>query len=117
MSIKIKRVYEPREHTDGVRILIDRLWPRGLSKEKAKVDEWLKGIAPSDHLRKWFAHKPERWEVFELRYREELQTPIKQAFLSRLRSMGRKGTVTLLYAAKDEEYNNAHALSRILKRR
>ena len=117
MAIKTKRVYERQEPSDGTRILVDRLWARGLSKEKAHIDEWLKEIAPSDRLRKWFAHKPERWSAFGLRYREELQTPIKQAFLRRLRSMGQKGTVTLLYAAKDEAYNNAHALSKILKGR
>ena len=115
VSIKIKRIYQPEEQTDGTRILVDRLWPRGLSKEEAHVDEWLKELAPSDALRKWFAHRPERWKEFELRYRAELQTPMKQAFFRRLRSMGRKGTLTLLYAAKEEVYNNAQALSRMLR--
>ncbi len=72
MSIKRKRVYDPPEKTDGTRILVDRLWPRGISKEKARVNEWLKEIAPSDELRQWFGHKPERWEEFQKCYRQEL---------------------------------------------
>lgn len=116
MEIKIKRIYEPPEPSDGLRILVDRLWPRGIAKDKAAVDEWLKEIAPSNELRTWFGHQPERWTEFQRRYRAELRTPEHRARLDRLRAMASKHTVTLLYAAKDEEHNNARALAAILKR-
>ncbi len=109
MMIKIKRPYQPPEETDGFRILVDRLWPRGVSKEKAKVDLWLKEIAPSDDLRKWFAHDPEKWSQFQKRYREELKN--KNSLLSTIRDLEKEnGTVTLVYAAKDEKHNNAVVL-------
>lgn len=105
--IKIKRIYEDAEESDGFRILVDRLWPRGLSKEKAKVDLWLKDIAPSDKLRKWFAHKPERWAEFRRRYSEELKGKKEMVRLINEKARGR---VTLLYGTKEEKYNNAAAL-------
>jgi len=117
MPIKIKRVYAPPEKADGTRILVDRLWPRGLSKEKARIDEWVKEIAPSDELRKWFGHKPERWEEFQKRYRVELQTAERQEQLRHLRALARKGTVTLLFAAKDSEHNNVKVLAGVVQRK
>jgi len=112
--IRIKRVYDKPSKEDRCRILVDRLWPRGLSKEKAKVDLWLKEIAPSDELRKRFCHDPAKWEEFNEKYAEELKS--KRDLLHKIKQIEKeKGTVTLLYAAKDEEHNNAVALSGILK--
>jgi len=107
VALKIKRVYDPPEKADGTRIIVDRLWPRGLAKEKARIDEWLKEIAPSDELRKWFGHKPERWKEFQKRYREELRAAEQQEQLRHLRTLMRKSTATLLFAAKDSEHNNS----------
>lgn len=106
--VKIKRIYEEPDPADGKRVLVDRLWPRGISKERALVDWWLKEIAPSDELRRWFGHDPDRWEVFRLRYRSELEA--NRAVVEELRSLAAKGPVTLLFAAKDEERNNAVVL-------
>jgi uncharacterized protein YeaO (DUF488 family) len=110
--IEIQRIYEsPKE--DGFRILVDRLWPRGVQKEKAKIDLWLKEIAPSDDLRKWFSHDPEKWEGFKKKYEKELTS--KQDLLNKIRLIEKeKGTVTLLYSAKDTEHNNAVALRIVL---
>lgn len=110
--IKIKRVYDEPEEGDGFRLLVDRLWPRGLSKEKAKVDLWLKDIAPSDALRKWFAHEPERWNEFKHRYFEELKD--KKEMIKLIIEKAR-GTVTLLYGTKEEKYNNAVALKEYIE--
>ena len=115
MALKCKRIYDLPEKTDGKRILVDRLWPRGLAKEKAQIDEWLREIAPSNELRSWFAHKPERWKEFQQRYRKELRVPEKQEQLRHLRALMRKGPVTILFAAKDGEHNNARVLATILK--
>jgi uncharacterized protein YeaO (DUF488 family) len=115
MAIKLKRVYDKPERADGVRILVDRLWPRGLSKDEAGLDEWIRDIAPSNRLRAWFGHKPGRWREFQKRYRQELSTSEKKAMLARLRKIARISTVTLLYAAKDTERNNAVALAGFLK--
>jgi uncharacterized protein YeaO (DUF488 family) len=117
MPIKIKRVYDPLEKADGTRILVDRLWPRGLSKEKARLDEWLKEIAPSDELRHWFGHKPERWEEFQKRYRQELRAAERQEQLRHLRGLARQGAVTLLFAAKDDKRNNATVLDNVIRRK
>lgn len=103
--IKIKRIYEAPSKDDGFRVLVDRLWPRGVSKEKAKIDLWLKDIAPSDTLRKWFGHKEERWGEFKNRYLKELKD--KKELVEQIKVMNKKDTVTLLYAAKDEARNNA----------
>ncbi|HTG80791.1 MAG TPA: DUF488 domain-containing protein [Geobacteraceae bacterium] len=110
--VGIKRIYEPPVPEDGKRILVDRLWPRGLSKDDARLDEWLKEVAPSDELRRWFGHDPAKWEEFRRRYRQELKT--QGEILERLRNEARKGTVTLLFAAKDEERNNAVVLKEML---
>src|SRR5690554_6343370 len=108
MKIHIKRVYAQPSDADGKRILIDRLWPRGLSKEKARVDLWLKDIAPSTELRKWFAHDPDRWEEFKKRYLQELKA--NSEAVQALKDELSKGKVTLVYGAKDEEHNDAVVL-------
>lgn len=105
MNLKVKRVYEQHKKEDGRRILVDRLWPRGLTKEEAGIDLWLKEIAPSTELRKWFDHDPGKWDEFKKRYKEELKSAEKQITI--LKDELSKGTVTLLYGAKDEEHNNA----------
>ena len=111
--LKIKRIYDAVSPDDGKRILIDRLWPRGMKKEDAKIDEWLKDIAPSDELRKWFAHDPKKWKEFKERYKKELKG--KAVIIARLRKEMKSGNVTLLYSARDEEHNNAVALKEMLK--
>src|SRR5476651_761866 len=102
-SIRIKRVYEEPEAENGTRILVDRLWPRGLTKENAKVDLWLKDVAPSTELRKWFAHDPAKWAEFRSRYLQELKGNTEQ--LSLLRQEAAKGTVTLVDGGKDQQHN------------
>lgn len=106
--IEIKRVYEDPADSDGFRILVDRLWPRGLTKEKAKVDLWLKDIAPSTELRKWFGHDPEKWQEFRVKYSHELEE--KQELLNQLIELAEKQTVTLIYGARDKEHNEAEVL-------
>ena len=115
MALSIKRVYAPAEKSDGIRILVDRLWPRGISREKAKIDEWMKVIAPSTRLRQWVHAGADRWDEFQTRYRAEMDAPDKKALIRRLRAMSRKGNVTLLFASKDVENNNARALASIVK--
>ena len=112
MRVAIKRVYEEPDRADGMRILVDRLWPRGLSKEKAQVDLWLKDIAPSTELRKWFSHDPDKWTEFQARYRKELKS--KAELLADLKEKAAKGQVTLLYGAKDEVHNEAVVLKKLL---
>ena len=111
-NIRIKRAYEEPDREDGKRILVDRLWPRGLTKEKARIDLWLKDVAPSTELRKWFAHDPGKWEEFRSRYLEELRRNKEQ--LSLLRQEAAKSTVTLVYGAKDQQHNEAVILERLL---
>jgi len=106
--IRTKRVYLPASESDGKRILVDRLWPRGLSKVRAQLDEWCKEIAPSDALRHWFHADPSQWEAFEARYQAELAT--KPELLRELASLADEGVVTLLFASKNEEHNNATVL-------
>ncbi|MEO5947874.1 MAG: DUF488 domain-containing protein [Chitinophagaceae bacterium] len=108
MKLKIKRVYEKPAKEDGKRILVDRLWPRGLTKEKAAVDLWLKEIAPSTELRKWFGHEPEKWKEFQKRYHRELKKNKEQVLV--LKDQHKKGVVTLVYGAKDEVHNEAFVL-------
>jgi uncharacterized protein YeaO (DUF488 family) len=116
--IEIKRVYEPRSPEDGFRILTDRLWPRGLTKEQADIDLWMKQIAPSPELRKWFGHKPERFEAFAAMYEQELaEDPERRELAGRIREMARLQPVTLLYAAKDPIHNHAAVLQRWLLQR
>jgi uncharacterized protein YeaO (DUF488 family) len=114
MDISIGRVYEPRSERDGKRILVDRLWPRGLTKEKAAVDLWLKEVAPTTELRKWFGHNPARWSEFQERYRDELKKNAA-SFLD-LKREAESGPITLLFAAKDEERNEAVVLRSVLER-
>lgn len=111
--IRIKRIYDKPEKEDGFRILVDRLWPRGLTKEKANVDLWLKEIAPDNALRKWFSHDPAKWNAFREKYNDELKA--KPELISQLNQLLKKEkVVTLLYAAKDEQHNNAVALKELL---
>ena len=117
MPIELKRAYDTPQSSDGIRILVDRLWPRGVKKSEARIDEWLKDLAPSDSLRKWYGHQPVRWKEFAARYRKELRSPELQASLHRLRSLVRRKTVTLVFAAKDEEHCNARVLLEVLRRR
>lgn len=113
MSVTLKRVYEPPAATDGQRILVDRLWPRGLTKAKAGIDLWLKDVAPSTELRKWFAHDPEKWPEFRRRYLAELKN---NSVLSELKALAGHGNITLVYAARDPLHNEAEVLRQILDR-
>ena len=114
MDVRTKRVYEPAEAGDGYRILIDRLWPRGVSKEDATLDEWARDLAPSDELRRWFGHRPERFDEFRRRYTDELREHAEQ--VSELRRRARGGTVTILFGARDAEHSNAAVLAPIVLR-
>ncbi|MBN9030813.1 MAG: hypothetical protein BGO05_00185 [Rhizobiales bacterium 63-7] len=114
MPVQLKRIYDEKSLSDGQRILVDRLWPRGMSKASAGVDRWMKEIAPSAELRNWFGHKPERWEEFQKRYRAELR---QNPALEELKAMAQQGMVTLLYAAKDQTHNHALVLQDMLRDR
>jgi uncharacterized protein YeaO (DUF488 family) len=111
-NVRLKRAYEPPEKTDGTRILVDRLWPRGVSKEEAKLDEWIKEIAPSSELRTWFGHDPRRWDEFRKRYRSELAEHSET--LKDLRRRAREGPITLVYSARDEIHNDAIVLRNVI---
>jgi uncharacterized protein YeaO (DUF488 family) len=113
-KLQVKRVYDPPSHEDGVRVLVDRLWPRGLTKASAAVDLWLKDISPSVDLRRWFNHDPSRWTEFTRRYAEELEA--KKPAVAALAGAVRRGRVTLLFGARDPEHNNATALFSYLNR-
>jgi uncharacterized protein YeaO (DUF488 family) len=113
MDVRLKRAYEPASSDDGYRILIDRLWPRGLSRERARLDEWDKDLAPSAELRTWFAHDPARFAVFRRRYIEELRE--QRPRLTELRRRARNATLTLVYSARDTEYNDAVVLAEVLR--
>jgi uncharacterized protein YeaO (DUF488 family) len=106
--VRAKRVYDDPAGSDGTRVLVDRIWPRGLSRERAAVDVWLKDIAPTTELRKWFGHDPARWKAFEARYRQELDR--NAAAVAQLRELVDRGPVTLLYGARDDAHNDAVAL-------
>jgi uncharacterized protein YeaO (DUF488 family) len=110
--IQLKRVYEKPSRKDGLRVLVDRLWPRGLTKERAAVDLWLKDVAPSTELRQWFGHDPARWKEFQSRYRMELKE--KKDALTLLKQKGKDHTLTLLFGARDKEHNEALVLKKIL---
>ena len=114
MVIKVKRVYDPSDAGDGYRILVDRLWPRGLTKSEARADLWLKDIAPSMELRKWFAHDAKKWSEFRKRYRAELSG--KKALLDQVRAHAKKGVVTLLFGTTEERFNNAIVLKEFLSK-
>lgn len=112
MSIRVKRAYEPASPDDGTRVLVDRLWPRGLKRADSAIDHWLKDVAPSTELRHWFGHSPERWDEFHRRYEEELRQRPDQ--LATLRELADRGPMTLLFSARDEAHNNAVALRDVL---
>lgn len=109
-EVRARRVYEPAEQSDGRRVLVDRLWPRGLSKERARLDEWLKAVAPSDELRRWYGHEPARFAEFTRRYEAELEDPERAEALTHLREEARSGPVTLLTATRDLERSEAAVL-------
>lgn len=113
-SISIRRVYEPVRRRDGARILVDRIWPRGMTKKSAHINRWIRGLAPSSALRQWFGHKPERWREFQRRYRAELRA--RQGELHQLRLLARRRSVTLVYSARDTAHNQAVVLRSILQR-
>lgn len=114
--IKIKRAYDLAEKQDGYRVLIDRLWPRGIKKSNLLLDEWIPALAPSAQLRKSFGHKPEHWKEFQGKYQRELRSPLAQKKIEDLAKLACKTTVTLIYSARDKEHNNAVLLSDILER-
>ncbi|PKN67551.1 MAG: DUF488 domain-containing protein [Deltaproteobacteria bacterium HGW-Deltaproteobacteria-15] len=115
--LKIKRAYEKKESTDGRRILIDRLWPRGLTKAEAEIDEWIKELSPSSQLRKWYGHDPEKWAEFKKRYVRELSSADKKDLLDDLAQEASHRNVTLVYGARDTEHSDARVLEGLLKRR
>jgi uncharacterized protein YeaO (DUF488 family) len=114
MDVRLKRVYDPAGPMDGHRVLIDRLWPRGVSRDRAKLDAWERELAPSRELRQWFGHEPERFDEFRRRYVEELNS--QRPRLTSLRRRAREGTLTLVYAAHDTEHNDAVVLAEVLRR-
>lgn len=112
--VQTKRVYQEPDPQDGLRLLVDRLWPRGLAKERARVDRWEKDLAPSDELRRWFDHDPARWQEFRSRYRRELEQ--RRPLLDEIAGCAQRGAVTLLFAARDEQFNNAVVLKELLEK-
>lgn len=115
MTVKLKRAYEKATTNDGKRILVDRIWPRGVSKEDAALDEWFKEIGPSKELRQWFNHDPDKFEEFKKKYHEELQDGEQKASYDKLKAMQKENnTITLVYAAKDEQHNQAQVLKEML---
>ena len=113
MAVRIKRVYDPPEPSDGYRVLVDRLWPRGITRERAQLDEWARELAPSSELRRWFGHDPARFEEFRRRYAAELAAHPEK--LEELRARARAGTLTLVYSARDTEHNDAVAAAEVLR--
>ncbi len=116
MNVHLKRVYDPATDADGARYLVDRLWPRGMRKESARLTGWLKELAPSSELRTWYGHQPERWDEFQRRYRDELRAPDAQSALARLREESQHQPVTLLTASRDFEHSDARVLQEMLER-
>jgi uncharacterized protein YeaO (DUF488 family) len=116
-DIRIQRIYEAGEHAGDARVLVDRLWPRGVRKEALKIDRWVRELAPSDELRSWFGHRPERWDEFQRRYRVELEQPARRTALDELTELARARPLTLLYSARDEERNQAVVLRDVLRER
>ena len=112
-DVRIKRIYDPPDPDDGYRVLIDHVWPRGVSRERARLDEWARTLAPSDELRKWFDHRPSRFAGFRARYRAELAA--QSELVDKLRGRAASGRVTVLYAARDREHNNAVVLAELLR--
>ena len=113
-DIHVKRIYEAPEHQDGYRVLIDRVWPRGVSRKRAQIDEWARELAPSDALRRWFGHDPDRFEEFRSRYRGELKGQRER--VAELRRRAKTGPLTIIYSARDREHNNAVVLAEIVRR-
>lgn len=114
MDVRVKRVYEAAERSDGYRILIDRLWPRGISHERARLDAWERDLSPSAALRTWFGHQPDLFDEFRRRYVAELRE--HRSLLSELRRRARQGTLTLVYSARDTEHNDAVVLAQVIRR-
>ena len=112
-DVRTKRIYDPADPDDGYRVLIDHIWPRGVSRERARLDDWARDLAPSDELRKWFDHDPARFAEFRARYRDELADQSQR--LDELRIRARSGRLTIVYAARDREHNNAAVLSELLR--
>lgn len=115
--VKIKRAYDEPDASDGERYLVDRLWPRGVSKDAARLADWLKDLAPSDELRRWFDHDPQRWAEFRKRYEAELEKSGNMDLLDKLAQKAKAVTITLVYAAKDKEHNNAAVLKKLIEQR
>jgi uncharacterized protein YeaO (DUF488 family) len=113
IDVRVKRVYDEADPDDGYRVLADRVWPRGVSRQRAQVAEWMRDLAPTDELRRWFGHVPERFEQFRSRYRRELEAHHER--LEELRARARSGRVTIVYAARDREHNNAVVLAELLR--
>ncbi|MUV37457.1 DNA-3-methyladenine glycosylase II [Lentibacillus sp. JNUCC-1] len=116
MPVNLKRIYDDAEEKDGYRVLVDGIWPRGMAKEDAKINEWLKEIAPSNDLRKWFGHDPDKWEDFKSKYKQELESGKQQEALETLKQRTREHNknLTLLFGAKDEQHNQAQVLKEIV---
>ena len=114
MSVQVKRAYEPPSPEDGYRVLIDGLWPRGVAKDSAAIDEWARDLAPSDDLRRWFGHRPERFDEFRRRYLDELSN--RKDHIAELRQRARGDTVTIVYAARDSAHSNAAVLAPVIAR-
>jgi len=114
-DVRVRRVYDPPDPADGQRVLVDRLWPRGLSKSAAALDEWLKAVAPSDELRRWYGHEPSKFPAFQERYQAELQAPERADALAHLRHLAGSGPLTLLTATKDVEHSQATVLAAKLR--
>lgn len=117
MSVRLQRAYEEPTPDDGYRVLVDRVWPRGRSRDALKLDEWARELGPSNELRRWFGHEPARWEEFRRRYRDELEAPEQAASLDHLARQARSSTLTLVYGARDEEHNQARVIAEELERR
>jgi uncharacterized protein YeaO (DUF488 family) len=115
LDVRVKRIYDPAQAADGRRVLVDRVWPRGVSRERAKLDEWAKELAPSTELRKWFGHDPKRFAEFRARYRAELGDRSEE--VERLRAVAQSGPLTILYSARDHEHNNAVVLAEVIRER
>jgi uncharacterized protein YeaO (DUF488 family) len=115
VDVRIKRAYDPPAEDDGQRVLVDRVWPRGVTREEARLDAWERDVAPSVDLRRWFGHDPARWEEFRKRYRAELEKPPASTALERLAERARHGRLTLVYSARDTEHNQAVVLAEALR--
>ena len=113
--LKVKRAYDEKEATDGKRILIDRLWPRGISKTEAHIDDWLKDLAPSAELRRWFGHDPRKWGEFKKKYVKELSSPDKAKLIEDIIQRAKHETITLVYSARDTEHNDARVLEELIR--